>query len=132
MSALAFSVAKFCVAYTDVRDNDLILTLQTLAETFRTLDSGIYYEKPPDAKSARELYDALKASIEEIQRESNQQRFARPKNSDVFNILVVLHRMALLRSNGRSRSRRYIASLLDQFRDVPELKPQETSRIIVP
>jgi hypothetical protein len=70
--------------------------------------------------------------MEEIQRESSQQGLARVKNSDVFNALVVLHRMALLRSNGRSRCRRYINSLLDQFRDVPELKPQETSRIILP
>jgi hypothetical protein len=132
MSALAFSIAKFCAVQPAVVDTDVLAALQTLAETYKTLNSGIIYEKPPAAPLPRELYAALMAFLAQIK---NQQaagaNSSRLKDLEVFYLLVFLYRMGLLRTNGRSRSRRFIEFLRGQFPQAPELKREE-SRIIVP
>src|SRR5205807_10639917 len=66
MAAFAFTTAKFCASQPDVTDPDVLAAMQALAETYRTLRSGIYYEKPPDARLPRELYAALTNFIAEV------------------------------------------------------------------
>jgi hypothetical protein len=132
MSALAFSIAKFCAVQPAAVDNDVLAALQTLAETYKTLNSGIIYEKPPVAPLPRELYAALAALLGEIKKQQAERaNSASLKDSEVFYLLVFLYRMGLLRTNGRSRSRRFIEFLRGQFPQAPELKREE-SRIIVP
>jgi hypothetical protein len=54
-----------------------------------------------------------------------------PSDSEIFQLLVFLFRMGLLRTNGRPRSRRFIEFLRSQFPATPELQ-REQSRIIIP
>jgi hypothetical protein len=132
MSALAFSIAKFCAVQPAAVDSDVLAALQTLAETYKTLNSGIIYEKPPVAPLPRELYAALMAFLTEIKnQQAERANSASLKDSEVFYLLVFLYRMGLLRTNGRPRSRRFIEFLRGQFPRAPELKREE-SRIIVP
>jgi hypothetical protein len=132
MSALAFSIAKFCALQPSAVDTDVLASLQALAETYKTLNSGIIYEKPPVAPLPRELYGALTAFLAELKKQQAQRASsASLKDSDVFYLLVFLYRMGLLRTNGRPRSRRFIEFLRGQFPQAPELKREE-SRIIVP
>jgi hypothetical protein len=132
MAALAFSIAKFCVAQPATVDADVLAAIQALAETYKTLSSGIIYEKPPDAPLPRELYAAMTAFIADIKKQQAE-RTASPslKNSEVLYLLVFLYRMGLLRTNGRPRTRRFIEFLRGQFPQAPALKREE-SRIIVP
>ena len=132
MSALAFSIAKFCAVQLSATDPDVLAALQALAQTYKTLSSGIIYEKPPDAPLPRELYGALVALLTEIKKQQAERaNSAAWKDSEVFFLLVFLYRMGLLRTNGRPRSRRFIEFLRAQFSQAPELKREE-SRIIVP
>jgi len=132
MSALAFSIAKFCAVQPSATDPDVLVALQALAQTYKTLGSGIIYEKPPDAPLPRELYGALIALLTEIKKQQAERaNSAAWKDSEVFFLLVFLYRMGLLRTNGRPRSRRFIEFLRAQFSQAPELKREE-SRIIVP
>jgi hypothetical protein len=131
MAALAFTVAKFCASHLDATDSDVLATLQGLAETTRTLMTGIYYEARPNGMLRRELYAALTAFVADVKQKQAQHGGAAPKDSDFFYLLVFLYRMGLLRTNGRPRSRRYIEFLRSQFPEVQELKREE-SRIIVP
>jgi hypothetical protein len=132
MAALAFTAAKFCASQPATTDADVLTGLQTLAETYKTLRTGIYYEKRPDAQLPRELYGALIAFINEAKRQQAERTgFSGMKDSDIFYLLVFLYRMGLLRTNGRPRSRRYIEFLRSQFPQAQELKREE-SRIIVP
>jgi len=132
MAALAFTIAKFCAAQRDATDSDVLAGIQALAETYQTLRSGIYYEKPPDARLPRELYAALTSFIAEVkQQQAERSNSSTLKDADIFYLLVFLYRMGLLRTNGRSRSRRYIEFLRSQFPEAQELKREE-SRIIVP
>ncbi|HEV1994253.1 MAG TPA: hypothetical protein VGR03_07980, partial [Candidatus Acidoferrum sp.] len=100
--------------------------------TYKTLSSGIIYEKPPDAPLPRELYAALIALISEVKKQQAERTGAAAlKDMDLFYLWVFLYRMGLLRTNGRPRSRRFIEFLRGQFPHAPELKREE-SRIIVP
>ncbi len=132
MAAVAFSIAKFCAAQPVAVDTDVLAAIQALAQTYKTLSSGIIYERLPDAPLPRELYAALTAFIAEVKKQqAERSNSASLKDSDLFYLLVFLYRMGLLRTNGRSRSRRFIEFLRGQFPQAPELKRDE-SRIIVP
>ena len=130
LSAIAFTVAKFCSAEATAADPDVLAALQALAESYRTLSSGIVYEKPPVIPVQKELYNALSTLLTETKRQG-QSSFGTFKDSEVFHLLVFLFRMGLMRSNGRPRSRRFIGFLRGQFPGAQELK-KEQSRIIVP
>jgi hypothetical protein len=132
MSALAFSIAKFCAVQPAAVDAEVLAAIQALAQTYKTLSSGIIYEKPPDAPLPRELYAALIALISELKKQQAERASsAGLKDSELFYLLVFLYRMGLLRTNGRPRSRRFIEFLRGQFPQSSELKREE-SRIIVP
>jgi hypothetical protein len=132
MAALAFTVAKYCASQPAATDTDVLAALQALAETYKTLATGIYYEKQPTAQLPREIYVALTAFITEAkQQQAERGGSSAMKDSEIFFLLVFLYRMGLLRTNGRPRSRRYIEFLRSQFPQAQELKREE-SRIIVP
>lgn len=131
MAALAFTIAKFCVAQQSVTDPDVLAALQALAETYKTLISGIYYERAPDIPVQKELYASLTVFLNEVKQKAATQGFSSLKDSEIFTLLVFLFRMGLLRTNGRPKSRRFIEFLRGQFPQAAELKREE-SRIIVP
>jgi hypothetical protein len=131
MAAIAFSIAKFCASHAETTDSDVLVGLQALAETQRTLTTGIYYETQPTGLIARELYSAVNSFLNELKRQVQQAGRATPKDSDIFHLLIFLYRMGLLRTNGRPRSRRFIEFLRSQFPESQEVKREE-SRIIVP
>jgi hypothetical protein len=131
LSAIAFTIAKFCATQPSTTDPDVIAALQALADTYKTLASGIVYEQPPVAHLQRELYDALSTFLTETKQNASQTSFGPVKDAEIFQLLVFLFRMGLLRTNGRPRSRRFIEFLRGQFPGAQELQ-REQSRIIVP
>lgn len=132
MAAVAFSIAKFCRAQPAAVDADILAALQALAQTYKTLSSGLIYEKPPAAPLPSELYSTLAAFLDEIKKQQAERgTSASFQDTDIFYLLVFLYRLGLLRTNGRPRSRRFIEFLRGQFPQAPELRREE-SRIIVP
>lgn len=138
LSGLAFTAAKFSAAHADATDPDVLAAFEALAEAYKTLSSGIIYEKPPQAPLPRELYGALAAFLSEVKQQAAEGQRVSPsapsgpiKDSEIFSLLVFLYRMGLMRTNGRPRARRYIEFLKGQFPAAPEMNREE-SRIIVP
>ena len=132
MAALAFSVAQFCASHADAVDSDILAALEALAQTYKTLGSGLIYEKPPQAPLRRELYGALTVFLDEIKKQQAERASSASfKDSEVFYLLVFLYRMGVLRTNGRPRCRLFIEFLRGQFPQSRDLKHEE-SRIIVP
>jgi len=132
MTALAFSIANSALSRPAAADPDVLTAIQALAETYKTLRSGIIYENPPVAPLPRELYAALIAFLAEVKKQQAERAAsANLKDSEVFYLLVFLYRMDCWRTNGRPHSRRFIEFLRGQFPAAPELK-REDSRIIVP
>lgn len=142
LSGIAFAAAKFCAAHPDATDPDVLAALEALAETYKTLTSGILYEKPPVAPIQRNLYSELANFLNEAKAHPTDANAlgansALPpnvppiKDGEIFSLLVFLYRMGLLRTNGRPRARRFIHFLHSQFPATPELQREE-SRIILP
>src|SRR3989442_7677131 len=98
--------------------------LEALAETYRTLSSGIYYERPPDYVLERGLYDALKAILEDYKKAPAQQLgLAGARDSEIRDALVFLAQLVAVRSNGRPKGRAYIDFLRRQFKSEEFSKP---------
>jgi len=131
LSAIAFTIAKFCASQPSTTDPDVLAAVRALAETYKTLVSGIVYEQPPVAHIQHELYDALNAFLTEAKQNAAQAPFGSLKDSEIFQLLVFLFRMGLLRTNGRPRARRFIEFLRGQFPGAQELQREE-SRIVIP
>ena len=131
LSAMAFTIAKFCSSEPTAEDPDVLAAIQALAETYKTLSSGIVYEQPPAAPVQRELYNSLSTFLTETKQRIAQSSFGVSKDSEIFQLLVFLFRMGMLRTNGRPQSRRFIEFLRGQFPGAQELRREE-SRIIVP
>ena len=105
--------------------------MTALAETYRTLVSGIYYEKPPGAFPAAALYSSMTSFIQDYKKkESERLGFSVIKDSEIFYLFVFIARLARNWTNGRPRARIYVHFLLRQF-PRQELHP-EPSRIIAP
>jgi hypothetical protein len=132
LSGIGLMVLKFTTENPALRDPEALAALGALAETFRTLESGIYFERPPDAPLPRALYSQLAHFLEEFKKQQAQQTaFSQPKNSEVFRLIVFLLRVGRRESNGKPRSRTFLDFLRAQFSSERPAQP-ETSRIIMP
>jgi len=132
ITAMAYHIAKFANGLPTTADPDVLAALVALANTYRTLQSGLLYERVPEIPVQRDLYQVLSTFLSEA-----KQKFAESGSSaamrdiDIFHVAVFLYRMGLIRSNGRPRSRRFIEFLRGQFPAAEESKT-EAPRIIVP
>ena len=132
LSGLAFTVLKFAASQSSLNDFDALAALRALADTYKTLVTGIYYEKPPDAALPRALYAELVQFLQQArQQDAPRTGLATIKDSEVFYLLVFLLRVGTLRTNQRPRSRRFLEFLRTQFPKSPDLAREEP-RIIVP
>ena len=133
MSLLAFQVAKFASGEPTATDPDVLAAVAALAGTYKTLQSGLLYEKVPEIPIQRDLYSALTKFLDELKKEAAEKgNSSAVKDSSAFHVAVFLYRMGSLRSNGRPRSRRFIEFLRGQFPQAEQQAKPEESRIIVP
>jgi hypothetical protein len=132
LAALGYTVVLYASEQPSLNDSDVFAALQAMAETRRTLLSGIYYEKPPDYPVAAGLYAALATFIEDEKKHAaGHPEFPALKETDIFHLLVFFLRFARLRSNGRPRTRSFLQFLRSQF-PADVAAPKEEPRIIVP
>ena len=98
MAALAFTVAKTCMTQPSATDLDALAALRALAETYRTLISGIYYERVPDIPVQREIYTSLSALLDDLkQKQAAAGTLETLHNQEIFYVVVLLFRMGLMR-----------------------------------
>jgi hypothetical protein len=123
---LALSYA-ICLQARDDRqavDADVLAALQALAETYQTLSSGLYYERPPAYRVQRELYDKLKATVEDFKRAEVQQTgMSSTRDREICDAAVFLAQLGATRTNGRAKSRAYLDFLRTQFKAEEFSKP---------
>jgi hypothetical protein len=132
VTSVAQTILEFQAQDKDLHDVSVIQAFEALAETYRTLGTGIYYERPPDALTPRALYARLAEFLGELRKhQAGQPNVPSLKESDIFHLLVFLLRVARHETNGRPRSRAFLAFLAERF-PLPAGAVQEPSRIIVP
>jgi hypothetical protein len=131
LSGVAYTLSQFAAANPQLTDEQTLTAVTALGETYRTLTSGIYYEKPPVMQPAAGVYAATADFIREYKKkESERLGFSTLKDSEIFYSLVFLARLIRNWTNGRPRARIYVEFLR---RQAPQHERQpETSRIIAP
>ena len=131
VAGLSVSLLEFAQQNPAMHDADTAEAFAALAETYRTLTSGLYYEKPPDGGLPRALYAHLAQFLEKFKKESAEAAdFPAIKDSEIFLVLVFFLRFGRVRSNERLRSRAFLDFLRVQF---PQAPPNaDAPRIVLP
>ena len=114
VSALFWVISNFAQDNRPLLDADAAAAIIALAETYRTLSSGLYYEKPPDHRLQRELYDALKMGIASYRERAQELGWERVRDETVRDTLIFLAQLSALRGNGRPRGRAFLDFLRAQ------------------
>jgi hypothetical protein len=132
VASLGGMIHRFQVANKELNDAAVLAALEALAETYRTLGTGIYYERPPDAPVARALYAQIAEFLQAVkQEEASRAGFSTLRDSEIFQLLVFLLRVGKQETNGRPIARAFLGFLRARFPMAAEAT-QEAPRIIVP
>jgi hypothetical protein len=92
-----------------VSDSDVRDALEALVRTYRTLQSGVYYETRPDNAVAKTLFDAVQSAVAEFRAQEQESRgIPKTRDADVLGLVVFFERLAIDRHNGRRRGRAFI------------------------
>jgi len=130
LMALMSSIGEYARDHRQVVDTDAIAALQALAETYRTLSSGLYYEKPPDYLYRRELYSALKEALEKYkQMETQRLGLATTRDGEIRDALTFLTQLGATRENGRPKGRAFLDLIRAQIG--PESSAKPASNIVL-
>lgn len=136
VGGLASVILAFQAHHRELNDSSAVAALEALAETFRTLGTGIYYERPPDAPLARALYGEIAGFVQEARQDEMKRTGAASsslKDSDVLNLLVFLLRLAKAESDRRPLTRGFLDFLRAKFPPPSEsAAAAEAPRIIIP
>ena len=112
---LGGSLAATALDTPGVSDADVRDALDALVRTYRTLQSGVYYETRPDNTLAKPLFDGVQSAVSEFRKQEQEGRgLPKTRDADVLGLLVFLQRLELDRNNGRRRGRAFI-DLLRSF-----------------
>ena len=131
VAGLSLSLLEFTQQNPSTNDADAAAAFAALAETYRTLTSGLYYEKPPEGGLQRALYGHLTQLLEKFKKDSAEAAgFPAIKDSEVFPILVFFLRFNKARANARPRSRAFLDFLRSQFPQTAAAA--EPPRIVLP
>jgi len=96
-------------------DADATDALDSLARTWRTLLAGIYYETRPVNPVAADMFEAVKARVEDIGARLKKADAAQSlPDAVVLGVLAFLQRVAFGTNNGRSRCKAFLV-FLSQF-----------------
>jgi hypothetical protein len=115
----------------NVVDSDIADTLDALVRTYRTLQSGLYYQSRPENALAAAIYDRMQAAIKEFRKALSQQStIPSIRDADLLGILVFLQRMAVQQRNGRRLGRAFIDFVREHFPQTGEPAKPATSLIV--
>ncbi len=116
VAGIATAILTFQSQHKDLHDSEIFTATERLAETYRTLGAGIYYERPPEALLAAALYNEIQRFLHEFRKaEAAQAGFSSLKDSEIFQLFVFLLRMNKAESNSRPRSRAFLEFLRARF-----------------
>ena len=108
-------------------DYDIREGLASLIRTYKTLESGLYYETLPSNVLAGAIHQRLQQGVEEFRREQTQSAgLTNVRDTDVLAILVFLQQLEIAHNNGRTLGRAFI----DFVRTFFPVKPADTPLIV--
>ena len=102
-----------------VVDTDAAEALDAMVRTYRTKQTGLYYETRPNNTLAAAVQQRMNTGLAEVQRRiAEHPGLHMPRDKDILGVLVFLRRLAAEYTNGRRLGRRFL-HLLHGFGAVP-------------
>src|SRR5579862_4586105 len=96
-------------------DSDVREALESLIRTYRTLESGLYYETRPTNLIAAGIHQRMQEAVESLRKELAEKNAMPLRDVEILGTLVFLQRVELHESNGRPRGRAFIDYLRTYF-----------------
>jgi hypothetical protein len=122
---LSVALLKAALEIPGVVDSDVKDALEGLVRTYRTLQSGLYYQSRPDNPLGAALYDQMQTSVEEMRAAMAKKSSSQPvRDAEILGILAFLQRLEIQHRNGRRLGRAFIDFLRVHFPET--LKGEET------
>ena len=121
LTFLSLTIFRAAIEVPGVVDGDVLEALDGLIRTYRTLQSGVYYESRPNNRLAGSIFGAVQGALAEY-RSAEQRKLGMTKtrDADVLGLLVFLQYFALDRDNGRRRGRAFLDALRELHPPAPE------------
>jgi hypothetical protein len=112
-------------------DSDVREALESLIRTYRTLQSGLYYETRPANLIAAGIHQRMQEAVEGLRKELAEKRATPIRDAEILGTLVFLERVELHQNNGRPRSRAFLDYLRAYFPQNQESLPPTSPLIQV-
>jgi hypothetical protein len=96
-------------------DSDVREALQSLIRTYRTLQSGLYYETRPANLIAAGIHARMQDPVEALRKQLAEKSATPVRDAEVLGTLVFLERVELNQNNGRPRGRAFLDYLRAYF-----------------
>jgi len=108
-----------------ITDFDIREALEALIQTYRALQSGLYYEAMPQNPYAAAIHESVQDRVADLRkRETEATKLATTiSDAKVLGILVFLQRLEYANNIGRKRSRAFL-DFLTRFYVPPALAPE--------
>ena len=130
---LARTLVDAALATPGAVDFDVREALDALVRTYRTLQSGLYYDTLPANPLAANMCRMVREGVDEFRKQEPERTgMTRTRDSDVLILLVFLQRLALDNNNGRKRGRAYLDFLRGFFPEQAREADPAGSSLIVP
>lgn len=114
-------------------DFDVREALEGLVRTYRTLQSGVYYESVPPNPLAASIFRRVRSDVEELHQEESKAGETKTRDADVLGALVFLQRLEYDRNNGRKLGRAFLHFLVDIYTSrLPEAAAEPPGSLILP
>ena len=132
LAFLSVTIFHTAMQVPGVVDRDVLEALDGLIRTFRTLESGVYYESRPNNPLAGAIYATVQDALAEY-REGEQRELGMTKtrDADVLGLLVFLQYFALHSDNGRRRGRAFLDALRQFHPAAPEPSGSSPSSVVL-
>jgi len=127
---LSLFLVRLAREHADVRDPEVLAALDALAQSFQTLESGLYYEQAAATPAAQRVAAAVRQWLEQFSQEQQQKLGASLRPGDTLRALVFLRRLGQMEANGRPLSRRFLEFMRAQLPSAA-LEP-DAPRLILP
>ena len=96
-------------------DSDVREALQSLIRTYRTLQSGLYYETRPANLIAAGIHGRMQEAVEALRKQLAEKSATPVRDAEILGTLVFLERVELNQNNGRPRGRAFLDYLRAYF-----------------
>jgi len=133
LAFLSATILRTAMETAGVIDFDIREALESLIRTYRTLQSGVYYESRPANPLAARIYAVVQDAVAEYRKAEHEQLgMTKTRDADVLGLLVFLQHFELHQNNGRRRGRAFLDALLRFYSPPPAQETQPASSLILP